>query len=207
MKIKKLILLLIILNVLFSIYGCEDDPIDPIDPIDPPIVEKTSLELAFEAFEDVSSYTMNITFNSSSENVYTTLIKMSETSAEITALDETIYYESDGNLCYVYEFKATSWQKSPTACSNKTSQELSFLTGFDISYFEETSENTYTLKTEYYDSLTGFLQSSTTTDFILTIDDDQFSTISFTMERNDFTFDITILLSNFNQTTVTVPQV
>jgi hypothetical protein len=208
MKTKKLMLILIMAGILIFSFGCRDTPIDPpIDPIDPPIDEKTPLELAFESFEDVTNYTMTITFNSNTLNTYVAEVKMSENAAEVDALDDTIYYEVVQDVCYLYEFRATSWIKSPTPCTDKTNQELSFLNGFDITYFEENTDGDYELKSEFYTALDGFLLSTSTSDFKLSLNGNQFSEISFTMERNEYTFEITIVLSNFNQTTVILPEV
>lgn len=208
MKFKRVFLYILAISILVISYGCENDPEDPVDPIDPidPIVEKTPLELALESFATVDSYTMSITFESET-TTYPMTIKIDQEGAEIDALDEIIYYEVDGSLCYIYEFKATSWSKSPTTCSSKTSQELSFITNFSEDYFDEVSTNNYQLKTNYYDVLNGFLGSTSTNDFNLTLQNDLIYQMSFTMIRNTYTFDITIILSNFDQTIVTLPQV
>lgn len=208
MKLKKVFLYILAISILVIGYGCETDPEDPTDPIDPidPVIEKTPLEIALESFSDVDSYTMSITFESET-STYPMTIKIDQQNAEIDALDEVIYYEVDGSLCYIYEFKATSWSKSPTTCSSKTSQELSFITNFSEDYFDEATTNNYQLKTNYYDILNGFLGSTSTTNFNLVLQNDVIYQMSFTMIRNAYEFDITITLSNFNQTNVTLPQV
>lgn len=209
MKIKKYMLNIIVICLLLFVYSCDEkpeDPIDPIDPPNPPIVEKTPLELAFESFGDVSAYTMSVVFESPT-NTYPVTIKIDDQQARVDALGETTYYEVAGTLCYIYEFKATSWTKSPTSCSTKTSQELAFITDFDVDYFDEIEMNRYELKDDYYSLLDGFLGSTSTTNFLLILQDDLIHQISFTMIRNSYEFDITITLSNFDQTTVIFPQV
>lgn len=209
MKIKKYMLNILVICLLVFVYSCDEkpeDPIDPVDPPNPPIVEKTPLEKAFESFDDVSAYTMSLVFQSPT-NTYPVTIKIDDQKARVDALGETTYYEAVNNLCYIYEFKATSWTKSPTSCSTKTNQELAFITDFDVSYFEKIETNRYELIEDYYSLLDGFLGSTSTTDFLLTLQDDLIYQMSFTMIRNSYEFDITITLSNFDQTTVTFPQV
>ena len=150
---------------------------------------------------------MNITFTSD-ETSYPVIVKMGETTASVEALGDTIYYEVDGETCYIYENINDVWTKSITTCSEKGTSELSFLTNFSKNYFAEQTSNgitTYLLKMEYYTSLQSFLNSSIVSNFVLTIESGYVRTIDMIMTRDSITFDVEIVISAYNQTTVTLP--
>lgn len=165
------------------------------------------LDQALQNVNATSSYTMNITFTSGDES-YPVIIKMGETTASVEALGETLYYEVDGEVCYIYEYIQNAWVKNTTTCSEKGTSELAFLTGFSKDYFVEQVENSttfYVLKMEYYQSLQSFLNSSSTSSFRMTLSGGYIETISMIMTRDNITFNVSITLSLFNQTTITLP--
>jgi hypothetical protein len=165
------------------------------------------LEEALNNMNGLLSYTMNITFTSD-ETSYPVIVKMGETTASVEALGDTIYYEVDGETCYIYENSNDVWTKSVTTCSEKGTSELSFLTNFSKNYFAEQSNNgitTYLLKMEYYTSLQSFLNSSIVSNFVLTVESGYVRTIDMIMTRDSITFDVEIVISAYNQTTVTLP--
>ena len=165
------------------------------------------LEEALNNMNGLLSYTMNITFTSD-ETSYPVIVKMGETTASVEALGDTIYYDVDGETCYIYENSNDVWTKSVTTCSEKGTSELSFLTNFSKDYFAEQSNNgitTYLLKMEYYTSLQSFLNSSIVSNFVLTVESGYVRTIDMIMTRDSITFDVEIVISAYNQTTVTLP--
>lgn len=165
------------------------------------------LETALTNMNSLQNYTMTMTFETDDES-YTVLVKMGELAASVEALDETIYYEVDDDVCYIYEYSEGSWVKSEVECSEKGTSELSFLTGFSKDFFVKQTAGevtTYQLKTEHYQSLQSFLNSSSTSNFRMTLENNYIKTIWLTMTRDDITFDVTIVISAFNQTSVTLP--
>ena len=109
-----------------------------------------------------------------------------------------------------YEFVSDAWTKTTVECSEKGTLELQFLTNFTSEYFVEqvvNSETVYVLKMEHYASLQLFLGSTITSNFRMRIQNNQIQDIRFTMVRNSITFDMTITLSNINQTEVLLPEV
>jgi hypothetical protein len=167
------------------------------------------LDLALLNMDSLESYTMNITFETNDES-YLVIVKMGNTTASVEALDETIYYEVDGDLCYVYEYIQNVWTKAEVTCSEKGTSELSFLNNFSKDYFVEQVDGTntfYVLKTEYYQALQSFLNSSSTSSFKMSLSNDYIETIWMTMLRSNITFDVTIEMSAYNQTTVTLPEI
>ncbi len=167
------------------------------------------LEQALSNVDLSDSYTMNITFETD-EDSYPVTVKIAGSLASIEAFDETIYYEIDNNICYIYEFEQALWTKTEVTCSEKGTTELAFLSGFSKDYFvqQQDGESTfYVLKMDYYQSLQSFLNSSMTSNFKLTISNGYIDTIWMTMMRDDITFDVTIELHAMNQTTVTLPEI
>ena len=165
------------------------------------------LEFAIDQTNQAMSYQMSIVFTSDEES-YTVIVKMDEDAARVDALDETIYYETVSDVCYIYELIGIEWQKSEITCSEKGTAELNFLNNFSKDYFVEQTEGSstyYILMTEYYSSLESFLGGAITSNFRMTIQDDHIHTISFTMVDDQITFDIVITLSGFNTTSVTLP--
>lgn len=165
------------------------------------------LEEALNNMNGLLSYTMNITFTSD-ETSYPVIVKMGETTASVEALGDTIYYEVDGETCYIYENSNDVWTKAVTTCSEKGTSELSFLTNFSKNYFAEQNNSgiiTYLLKMEYYSSLQSFLNSSIVSNFVLTVESGYVRTIDMIMTRDSITFDVEIVISAYNQTTVTLP--
>jgi len=165
------------------------------------------LALAIDQTNQANSYQMNIVFTSDEES-YSVIVKMDEDAARVDALDETIYYETASDVCYIYELIGIEWQKSEITCSEKGTAELSFINNFNKDYFVEQTEGSstyYILMTEYYSSLESFLGGAITSNFRMTIQDDFIHTISFTMVDDLITFDIVITLSGFNTTSVTLP--
>jgi len=167
------------------------------------------LEQALSNVDLSDSYTMNITFETD-EDSYPVTVKIAGSLASIEAFDETIYYEIDNNICYIYELEQALWTKTEVTCSEKGTTELAFLSGFSKDYFvqQQDGESTfYVLKMDYYQSLQSFLNSSMTSNFKLTISNGYIDTIWMTMMRDDITFDVTIALHAMNQTTVTLPEI
>lgn len=167
------------------------------------------LETALSNMNAALSYTMRMTFETDDES-YIVLIKMTDDAASVEALDETIYYEVDEDVCYIYEYIQAVWTKTETNCSEKGTSELAFLTNFSKDFFVQQQDGetiVYVLKTEYYQSLESFLGSSSTSSFRMTLSNDYIQTISLTMIKDDITFDVTIEMSAFNATTVTLPVV
>lgn len=165
------------------------------------------LEVALTNTNIASSYTMSMTFETDDES-YVVLVKMSDVAASVEALDETIYYEVDADVCYIYEYIQAVWTKTETSCSEKGTSELAFLNNFAKDFFiaQQNGDTTvYVLKTEHYQSLESFLGSSSTSNFRMTISNNYIETISLTMVKDDITFDVTIQMSAFNETTVTLP--
>jgi hypothetical protein len=167
------------------------------------------LEHALSNMDLLDSYTMNITFETD-EDSYPVTVKIAGSLASIEAFDETIYYEIDNNICYVYELEQALWTKTEVTCSEKGTTELAFLSGFSKDYFiqQQDGEITfYVLKMDYYQSLQSFLNSSMTSNFKLTLSNGYIDTIWMTMLRDDITFDVTIELRGLNQTTVVLPEI
>ncbi len=168
-----------------------------------------SLELALSNMDSLENYTMSITFETDDES-YLVIVKMGDTTASVEAFDETIYYEVLGDVCYIYEIVQFVWTKSEVTCSEKGTSELSFLNDFSSDFFvkqDEGNQTFYVLKTEYYQSLESFLNSSSTSNFKLSLSNDYISTIWMTMIRSEITFDVTIEISAFNQTVVELPNI
>jgi len=167
------------------------------------------IDAAILAYEQAQSITLTILFVSGMES-YVMDVLMTETAMRVDVLEETVYYEIAGEQCFYYEFVGDAWTKSMVECSEKGTLELQFLTNFTSEYFVEqvvNSETVYVLKMEHYASLQLFLGSTITSNFRMRIQDNQIQDIRFTMIRNSITFDMTITLSNINQTEVTLPEV
>jgi len=165
------------------------------------------LEQALTNMNALTSYTMTIQFTSN-ENTYPVVVKMGETTASVEALGETVYYEVDGETCYIYELDSAVWTKNEVTCSEKGTSELSFLTNFSKDYFvEQTLDQVtyYVLKMEYYTQLQSFLNSSITSNFKMTLEAGYIRTIDMMMTRDSITFNVSIVLSLYNQTTITLP--
>ncbi|HAX03835.1 MAG: hypothetical protein A2Y45_08050 [Tenericutes bacterium GWC2_34_14] len=187
--------------------GNQEDEVSFTVLVKAAIIPIHPLEEALNNMNGLLSYTMNITFTSD-ETSYPVIVKMGETTASVEALGDTIYYEVDGETCYIYENINDVWTKSITTCSEKGTSELSFLTNFSKNYFAEQTSNgitTYLLKMEYYTSLQSFLNSSIVSNFVLTIESGYVRTIDMIMTRDSITFDVEIVISAYNQTTVTLP--
>ena len=187
--------------------GNQEDEVSFTVLVKAAIIPIHPLEEALNNMNGLLSYTMNITFTSD-ETSYPVIVKMGETTASVEALGDTIYYEVDGETCYIYENINDVWTKSITTCSEKGTSELSFLTNFSKNYFAEQTSNgitTYLLKMEYYTSLQSFLNSSIVSKFVLTIESGYVRTIDMIMTRDSITFDVEIVISAYNQTTVTLP--
>ncbi len=167
------------------------------------------LDAAILAFNESTSMTMDILFESGDDS-YMMNVWMGESAMKVDVLDETVYYEIDNDVCYFYELVAATWTKSAIECSDKGTLELQFLTNFAANYFvEQTIDNqtVYVLKMEYYNSLQLFLGSTITSNYQMTLDNGKILQIRFTMIRNSIEFDITITLSHWNETQVTLPEV
>jgi hypothetical protein len=165
------------------------------------------LEVALSHMNSALSYTMTMTFETDDES-YVVTVKMSDVAASVEALEETIYYEVDEDVCYIYEYIQAVWTKTETNCSEKGTTELAFLNNFSKDFFVKQQDGEtaiYVLKTEYYQSLQSFLGSSSTSNFRMTLSNDYIDTIWLTMVNDDITFDVTIQMSSFNATTVTLP--
>ncbi len=187
--------------------GNQEDEVSFTVLVKAAIIPIHPLEEALNNMNGLLSYTMNITFTSD-ETSYPVIVKMGETTASVEALGDTIYYEVDGETCYIYENINDVWTKSITTCSEKGTSELSFLTNFSKNYFAEQTSNgitTYLLKMEYYTSLQSFLNSSIVSKFVLTIESGYVREIDMIMTRDSITFDVEIVISAYNQTTVTLP--
>lgn len=167
------------------------------------------LDAAILAYEESTSLTMSLLFVSGTESNLM-LVQMDQTAMKVEVLDETVYYEIDGETCYYYEFVEETWSKSTVECSEKGTLELQFLTNFSSAYFVEQTidqQVVYVLKMEYYASLQLFLGSTITSNFRMTLSEGLIQEIRFTMIRNSITFDMTITLSDYNETAVTLPEV
>ncbi len=173
------------------------------------IVKLQAIDQAILNWNQALGYTMHIQFNSGTES-YLMIVEIDEAYMRIDVLDEVIYYEVDGDTCYLYEMKQLSWQKTTVNCSEKGTTELQFLANFSSDYFVEQiidEVKTYVLRMEYYSSLQLFLGSSITSNFRMTLSNEQINQIFFTMTRNSIVFDMSITLSKFNETTVSLPEV
>jgi hypothetical protein len=167
------------------------------------------IDQAILNMNQADSYTMSILFKSGSES-YVMLVEISQAFMRVDVLDEVVYYEVDGETCYIYEMEQMTWQKNVVNCSEKGTTELQFLSNFSSDYFVEQmidEVKTYVLKMEHYSSLQLFLGSTITSNFRMTLSNDHINQILFTMTRNSIVFDMTITFSKFNQTTVTLPEV
>lgn len=165
------------------------------------------LELALNNTNALDSYTMTMTFTSGSTS-YPVIVKIDSHKASVEALGDTLYYEVVGDDCYIYELNGTIWSKSSITCSEKGTSELVFLTGFSKDYFVKQNiggTDYYVLKMEYYAALESFLNSTATSNFKMTIADTYIQTIDLVMSRDSITFNVSISLSHYNQTLVTLP--
>lgn len=170
-------------------------------------IEIDPLEVALSNTNSATSYTMTMTFEADEES-YVVTVKMADGIASVDALDEMIYYEVDGDVCYIYEYIQSEWTKSEINCSEKGTTELAFINNFSKDFFVKQQNGdsiTYVLKTENYASLESFLGSSSSSNFTMTLSNDYIDTIHLTMIQDDITFDVIIQLSAFNQTTVDLP--
>lgn len=172
-------------------------------------VKLKAIDAAILNFDTALSYTMSILFESGDES-YVMLVEIDETAMRVEVLEEVVFYEINNQVCYFYDLNQLVWQKTTVECSEKGTNELLFLTNFSSDYFVEQiidSITSYVLKTEYYSSLQLFLGSTITSNFRMTLIGEQINQISFVMTRNSILFDMTIRLSKFNNTSVTLPEV
>jgi hypothetical protein len=173
------------------------------------IVRLRPIDAAIMHYQSASSFTMTILFQAQSES-HVMLVEIDENKMLVDAIDEVIYYEIVNDVCYLYEMNQLMWTKQVVECSEKGTLELQFLTQFNASYFEQelVGENVYyVLKSEYYQSLQLFLGSSITSNFKMTLKNEQLDQISFTMIRNSISFDMTITFTKFGTTIVSLPVV
>jgi hypothetical protein len=191
--------LIFVMGLCLVLSGCKKDP----------VVEQTPLEEAIESFGDAASYRLDIDFISAEESDQA-VVKMAERAAYVEALDEVVYYEVEGDTCYVYGYEASSWNREETTCSEKGTAELMFLTEFSANYFVENvvdGKTIYRLKVEYYDRLGSFMGGSNTRNFTMTLEENRIETIAFAMTRDEIDFEIVIHVSGINETTVNLPNV
>lgn len=168
----------------------------------------TPLFVAIETYNNSESMTMSIAMINNDTN-YPLLVEIEGNKMKIEGLDEIVYYEFTNDFCYVYEMFQASWIKTSISCDQRNTSELTFFINFSEEYFEKSSsiQNTYLLKSMYYNSLQTFLGSSITSNFVLTLDDDLITSLSFNMLRNQINFEVTITYSKFNATEVVLPTI
>lgn len=191
--------LILVMGLCLVLGSCKKDP----------VVLPTPLENAIESLSDASSYRLDIDFVSADED-YQAVVKMAGDAAYVEALDEVVYYEVEGDMCYVYGYEASTWEREETTCSEKGTAELMFLTEFSADYFVENvvdGKTLYRLKVEYYDRLGSFMGGSNTRNFTMTLEENTIETIAFEMTRDEIDFGIVIHVSGIDETTVSLPNV
>jgi hypothetical protein len=187
-------------------------PVEPTPTPTPIVPTPTPVDPLLTAIENTNAllnYTLIMHFDAGTE-AYTADVRITQNTSRVAALDEVIFYEVDDSVCYIYEEIAGVWQKNTINCSEKGTLELQFLINFSASYFTSVVvENItyYHLNAERYSELNLFFGGAVITDFVLTLQNELIHQITFKMTRNSINFDMTITLTNPNQTVVNLPSV
>lgn len=169
---------------------------------------RTDLEKAFEQSIDIDNYTMNITVTEGIVTSHFTMQFDGNTSS-FTVGGNTEYYERTLDVCTKVTIQAGTIISETIDCLDDSDSRFQFFHGFEIEWFTET-EDGYTITEGNYIFIDNFFRTTisqaSVSDFVLTLEDDYFSTFDFIVTTPDTMYEMSIAFSNINDTVITIPQ-
>ena len=191
----------------WALIACRDSDDEIPDKPEPP-QEETRLEKALAAMRQHTNFALEITVDMGyTEDTH--IIRFDHDKSYFIMGDTMGYYHRDGDQCYAYDVTFTAAFKQVIACDT-IHPAYTFYKNFEADWFSET-EDGYQANAAgldfVKDAFSQHLEVVEITNLYLTLQGEQFDTLSLTLTTVAYTYELTMTFSHFNAVSLVLPEV